>query len=50
MVLHPRFDAHQVWQDLERYQVTHISLVPAMLGRLLDAAQGRRVPAVCGSP
>jgi O-succinylbenzoic acid--CoA ligase len=45
MVLHQRFDAEQVWQDLERYRVSHISLVPAMLGRLLDAAAGRRVPA-----
>ena len=45
MVLQQRFDAEQVWQDLERYQVTHISLVPAMLGRLLDAAADRSVPA-----
>ncbi|MGD8590841.1 MAG: class I adenylate-forming enzyme family protein [Chromatiales bacterium] len=45
MVLHNRFDAEQVWRDLERHRVTHISLVPAMLGRLLDAAGGRNVPA-----
>jgi O-succinylbenzoic acid--CoA ligase len=44
MVLYRRFDAQQVWQDLERYQVTHISLVPAMLGRLLDAAEGSKAP------
>jgi O-succinylbenzoic acid--CoA ligase len=45
MVLHERFDAERVWRDLQRYRVTHISLVPAMLGCLLDAAQGSRVPA-----
>jgi O-succinylbenzoic acid--CoA ligase len=45
MLLHQRFDVERVWQDLERYRVSHISLVPAMLGRLLDAAAGRRVPA-----
>jgi O-succinylbenzoic acid--CoA ligase len=45
MVLHQRFDAEQVWRDLERHPVTHISLVPAMLGRLLDTAGGRDVPA-----
>ncbi|MDJ0805377.1 MAG: class I adenylate-forming enzyme family protein [Gammaproteobacteria bacterium] len=44
MVLHQGFDEGLVWQDLERHQVTHLSLVPAMLGRLLDAAQGRMAP------
>ncbi len=45
MVLHDRFNTEQVWQDLEEHRVSHISLVPAMLGRLLDAAQGRMAPA-----
>jgi O-succinylbenzoic acid--CoA ligase len=45
MLLHQSFDAERVWLDLERFRVTHISLVPAMLGRLLEAAAGRRVPA-----
>jgi O-succinylbenzoic acid--CoA ligase len=44
MLLHQRFNTDQVWRDLEEQRVTHISLVPAMLGRLLDAAQGRMAP------
>ncbi|MEN8166115.1 MAG: AMP-binding protein [Pseudomonadota bacterium] len=44
MLLHRGFDAARVWQDLERYPISHISLVPAMLGRLLDAAPGRMAP------
>lgn len=37
-VLHEGFDPQRVWNDLEKYRVTHISLVPAMLARLLDVA------------
>ena len=37
-VLHQGFDPLRVWQDLEKCRVSHISLVPAMLARLLDAA------------
>jgi O-succinylbenzoic acid--CoA ligase len=44
MLLHRHFDAQQIWRDLARYAVSHISLVPAMLGRLLDAAGDRPVP------
>jgi O-succinylbenzoic acid--CoA ligase len=44
MVLHQGFDAARVWRDLERYPISHISLVPAMLGRLLDTAGGRMAP------
>ncbi len=36
MLLHSGFDADRVWVDLNNYPVTHISLVPAMLARLLD--------------
>ena len=38
MVLQQGFDAVQVWQDIKRYPVTHLSLVPVMLARLLDEA------------
>jgi len=41
VVLHEGFDPQRVCNDLERYRVTHISLVPAMLARLLD---------ICGDP
>ena len=39
VVLHEGFDPQRVWDDLEKYRVTHISLVPAMLARLLDAGR-----------
>lgn len=35
-VLHEGFDPQRVWQDLAAYRISHISLVPAMLARLLD--------------
>ncbi|MCE5181455.1 MAG: acyl--CoA ligase [Betaproteobacteria bacterium] len=35
-VLHESFDPQRVWQDLAAYRISHISLVPAMLARLLD--------------
>jgi O-succinylbenzoic acid--CoA ligase len=40
--LHQGFDAARVWADLDG--VTHISLVPAMLARLLDAASDAPPP------
>lgn len=40
MVLHEGFDAARVWRDIERYRVTHISLVPVMLVKLLEVAEG----------
>lgn len=40
VLLHEGFDARRVWNDLAGYSVTHISLVPAMLARLLDIAHG----------
>jgi len=36
VLLHQGFDALRVASDLARHPVTHISLVPAMLARLLD--------------
>jgi O-succinylbenzoic acid--CoA ligase len=45
VLLHEGFDAGTVWRDLHAHQVTHISLVPAMLARLLDAAADVPPPA-----
>jgi O-succinylbenzoic acid--CoA ligase len=39
VVLHEGFDAAGVADDLHRHQVSHISLVPAMLAKLLDLAK-----------
>ena len=36
LILHEGFDAQAVAEDLQRCPVTHISLVPPMLGRLLE--------------
>jgi o-succinylbenzoate---CoA ligase len=36
LVLHERFDAQTLADDLHRHAVTHVSLVPPMLARLLD--------------
>ena len=41
----PNFEADRVWDKLRRHPVSHLSLVPAMLSRLLDQAAGRRPPA-----
>ncbi len=38
VLLHQGFDGSLVRADLERHRVTHLSLVPAMLARLLDLA------------
>jgi O-succinylbenzoic acid--CoA ligase len=45
MVLHEHFHAEQVWKDLVNYCVTHISLVPVMLSRLLDVSHDASPPA-----
>lgn len=45
LLLHEGFAADAVWRDLHDYPVTHISLVPAMLARLLDVAGGAPPPA-----
>lgn len=39
LVLHERFDAATLAHDLERQGVTHLSLVPPMLARLLAVAE-----------
>ena len=44
LLLHEGFDAAAVWCDLQRHRVTHISLVPAMLARLLDCAADTAPP------
>jgi O-succinylbenzoic acid--CoA ligase len=44
LLLHDGFDAARVWHDLQAHPVTHLSLVPAMLARLLDVAGGARPP------
>jgi O-succinylbenzoic acid--CoA ligase len=44
MLVHQGFKAERVWQDLNSYQVTHISLVPAMLSRLLDISDDSHSP------
>lgn len=36
VLLHREFDAKRVREDMERHGVSHISLVPAMLARLLE--------------
>lgn len=46
VMLHEGFDPQQVWNDLEKYRVTHVSLVPAMLARLLDAGRDLSPPAL----
>ncbi len=45
VVLHEGFDPLRVWRDLEARRVSHISLVPAMLAKLLDAGRDAPPPA-----
>lgn len=42
--LHERFDATVVWQEISAGRVSHISLVPAMLARLLDIGELTATP------
>jgi O-succinylbenzoic acid--CoA ligase len=44
VVLHPRFDARAVGHALDSDAVTHVSLVPTMLARLLEAWGERPAP------
>lgn len=44
VLLHDGFDAAAVWRDLHAHPVSHISLVPAMLARLLDHAGKQPAP------
>ncbi|MCK5697884.1 MAG: AMP-binding protein [Gammaproteobacteria bacterium] len=39
LLLHQGFDAQKVWSDIKHYAVTHISLVPRMLFKLLEFSQ-----------
>lgn len=40
LLLHDKFDPVQVLQDIHRYRVTCLSLVPSMLQRLLEIQEG----------
>lgn len=44
MLLHRGFRAERVWDDLKKKPVTHLSLVPAMLYRLLEQAGDSPAP------
>lgn len=46
VILHDRFDAEKVWRDLQAHPVSHLSLVPVMLQKLLDIA-GDQAPPSC---
>lgn len=53
VLLHEGFDAGRAWEDLHTRRVTHISLVPPMLARILDISHGAAPPdslkyALCG--
>lgn len=48
VVLHESFDAQRVLADLEKFRISHISLVPAMLAKLLDAGKDGPPPASLG--
>ena len=38
VILHDKFDAQKVWDELQQQPVTHLSLIPTMLIRLLEQA------------
>ncbi len=44
-VVHPRFDAQEVWDSVERRHVTQLSCVTTTLKRLLDVRPTTRCPA-----
>lgn len=44
-VLHDRFEPARVWRDLTDQRISHLSLTPAMLAHLLDAAGDAPPPA-----
>ena len=44
LLLHSGFAAPAVWRDINEQAVSHVSLVPVMLARLLDAAAGQPPP------
>ncbi len=44
VVLHQGFDAAKVWLDIGLQLISHISLVPRMLFKLLQVSKGQNVP------
>ena len=44
MVLHDDFDVKKVWHDMHHFSVSHLSLVPRMLSRLLEYSQHFEIP------
>ena len=44
LLLHDGFEVEKICSDLNRYQVSHISLVPIMLSRILDFCQDQPPP------
>ncbi|MCU7832265.1 MAG: AMP-binding protein [gamma proteobacterium symbiont of Lucinoma myriamae] len=44
MVLHENFDTEKVWRDINHYGISHISLVPRMLFKLLELSEDRKPP------
>jgi len=44
VLLHQGFDVERVWTDIRTAQVSHVSLTPPMLARLLDIAHGAAPP------
>ncbi len=44
MLLHDNFNAEKVWLDIKLYAVSHISLVPRMLFKLLEFSQDIKPP------
>ncbi len=44
LVVHERFDAERASEALDRFAVTGVSLVPTMLGRILDVRRDRPLP------
>lgn len=44
LVIHEAFDPERLWEDLHGYEITHVSLVPAMLAGLLEHYAGQPPP------
>lgn len=45
MSLHASFNAEAVWEDINNNRITHVSLVPAMLFKLLEESADMQPPA-----
>ena len=46
MILHENFNTEKIWRDIITQQVTHISLVPSMLEKLLDISEQAPPPSL----